>query len=174
MARKFTRSRGRDSSRRQSAWLSIPPAVNTLAAASTAVVTASLNAAALAMRPFTVVRTHISWLLKSDQQAASEQYAAAVGFAVVSDQASAVGVTAVPTPVTDLGSDLWFLHASVVGFFALGTAVGFIEQGVFKDIDSKAMRRVNDDQDMVLVEETYSTSAGAITHNMGRFFIKLH
>ena len=174
MARQFTRGRGRLGSERKTVWIGIAPVVTTMAAASTAVLSGSLNALALALRPFTIVRTHLSWLLKSDQQAASEQYAAAFGIAVVSEQAVSVGVTAIPTPATDIDSDFWLLHASLVGFFALGTAVGFIEQGRFKDVDSKAMRKVNEDEDIVFVEETYSTSAGAISHAMGRMLIKLH
>ena len=70
----------------------------------------SLNAAALALRPFTIVRTRFLVSVVTDQVAADELVLGALGMAVVSDQAVAIGVTAVPTPITDMGSDLWFVH----------------------------------------------------------------
>ena len=70
----------------------------------------SLNATALALRPFTIVRQHYFLMLRSDQAAAAERQFGAFGCVVVSDQAEAVGVTAIPTPITDAGSDLWMLH----------------------------------------------------------------
>jgi len=39
--------------------------------------------------------------VRSDQFVATEGYEIAIGMAVVSDQALAIGVTAVPTPFTD-------------------------------------------------------------------------
>jgi hypothetical protein len=48
--------------------------------------------------------------ISSDQFAQSESQIGAIGLAVVTDQAVGIGVTAVPTPITDLSSDSWFLH----------------------------------------------------------------
>ena len=68
-----------------------------------------LNAAALALRPFTVVRTRANLIIRSDQQAASELFEVAYGETVVSEQASAAGVVSVPTPVTEDASD-WHVY----------------------------------------------------------------
>ena len=140
--------------RRETSWLDIPVASFSLGTA-TSVLNASLTAAELAKRPFTIVRTHLEIFFASDQVAASEIYSAGVGLCVVSDQALAIGVTAVLTPVTDLESDLWLLHKLMFGSFLLGDGTGFIESaGQSISIDSKAMRKVNGDQDVVLTFET--------------------
>ncbi len=159
--------------RRETQWISIPAAFDTLAASAAAVLSSSLNAVALALRPFTVVRTHLNLLVISDQGGASEFYIGNVGFAVVSDQAVAIGISAVPTPATDLGSDLWFLHSSWMGQFERGDTTGFKEDAG-KDIDSKAMRKVNADQDIVIVKEAGIGSSGCIVGTVGRMLIKLH
>ncbi len=155
-------------------WISFQTQQDVVAAASTAVLTASLNAAALALRPFTVVRTRLDWAVRSDQVAASEIYGLALGFAVVSDQASAIGVTAVPTPFTDQGSDLFFLYEQIFGQIVILSAVGQNEAGQLRQIDSKAMRKVNDDQDVVVVLESNTFEVGQASILGGRMLIKLH
>ncbi len=158
--------------RRESLWAAILPVANTLAAGSTAVLSSVLGAGALNLRPFTIVRTRGFLHVRSDSTVAAEFFHAALGFAVVSDQASAVGVTAVPTPDTERSSDLWFLFAEGGGNGF--TAVNEVSGQYWEDFDSKAMRKVEDGQDMVIVKETSSISLGAIVTHGGRFLIKLH
>ncbi len=55
------------SQRRQTLWFGGVSVQSTLAGASTAILQTSLNAAALALRPFTVVRNHGFVFLESDQ-----------------------------------------------------------------------------------------------------------
>ncbi len=112
-------------------------------------------------------------MLRSDQAAAIETQAAAIGMAVVSDQASAIGVTAVPTPITDGASDLWYLHKYI---FADESNLTDRTRGATKvSIDSKAMRKVNGDEDIVLVSElSGAIGAGAIITVALRFLLKLH
>ena len=159
--------------RRETLWLAGTYASTTIAA-STAVIVSSLNAAALALRPFTVVRARGLLMLESDQIAAAERLRCAYGVAVVSDQASAIGVTAVPTPTTDDGSDLWFLYQTIAhsvqvtaGQLAVGPAYHQVE------MDSKAMRKVEDGMDIVTVVEQ-GAAVGAILTNYIRLLIKLH
>ena len=158
--------------RRESRWLDVPTVEATLAGAPTAVITNSLTAIELALRPFTVVRSRLSLLVNSDQSAATETYGAAIGMAVVSDQAAAIGVTAVPTPITDQASDLWFLYELAFGRLQFKDATGIVEVGQLQLIDSRAMRKVEDGQDLVIVVE--NTIAGAVTTSGGRVLIKLH
>ena len=161
--------------RRESLWFFIGESVNTLAAANTAVLAGSLSVGALALRPFTVVRTHLNYYVKSDQTAALERYQTAVGMAVVSDQAVAIGVSAVPTPFTDLGSDLWFLHQITTGNFTFVDGTGFHPVGgIEKDVDSRAMRKVEDGQDVILTLENSGQSSGSTVIMAGRQLIKLH
>jgi len=173
MARQFTRGRGRLGSQRKTSWFPIDRA--TTALDNSSVLIASLTVGEQAKRPFTIIRTHLEILMVSDQVAAAEVQNGAVGMCVVSDQAAAVGVSAVPTPITDAGSDLWFLHQWTLNTFAFATAVGFDERGGrLWSIDSKAMRKVNDDEDVVLVGESEATGDGFIFTTAGRILIKEH
>ncbi len=90
---------------------------------------------------------------------------------MVSDQAVAIGVTAVPTPITDQASDLFYFYAENYGKFG-GTAVE--EQGRQILIDSKAMRKVEDGEDLIITFETPSFVSSAVNRFGGRALIKLH
>ncbi len=167
--------RGGVRQRRESLWLFLAEAQVTLAAPNSVNLVLSLNAAALALRPFTVVRTRLHWYMKSDQTAALEVQQVALGCAVVSEQAVAIGVTAVPTPFADLGSDLWFVHQILASSFTFVTGIGFQSPGgVNVDIDSRAMRKVEDGQDLVTVMENSGVGLGSGNLIAGRQLIKLH
>ncbi len=173
MARKSGFVRRHGVMRRETVWFQFGFISTTLAASATASMGISLNAAALLLRPFTVVRTRMNWLVRSDQSAASETYIGNFGFAVVSDQAVAIGVTAVPTPATDLGSDLWFLQDQWIGRFELvGSAIN--EDTQARKIDSKAMRKVDIGQDIVGVTEAGIGGTGCVVQTVGRMLVKLH
>ena len=162
--------------RRETVWIGSASFSTLLSAPSTAVLQASLNAAALALRPFTVVRTRGFFHLRSDQGAVTEIYEAALGLAVVSDQAVAIGVTAVPTPTTDDDSDLWFVYERGFGELEVNTSVGFSNgpAGGYRSFDSKAMRKVEDGQDVIQVVETSALSSGARLASHLRMLVKLH
>ena len=163
-------------SRRETRWLAGLSTNTVAAAASTASLLTSLNAAALALRPFTVVRTRGYIYIRSDQNAVSETYEMAYGEAVVSEQASAIGVTAIPTPTTDDGSDLWFVYERRGGEVAFSTAASVNSlQGIQPfSFDSKAMRKVDDGSDIVTVQESSALSAGVQLLVYSRSLIKLH
>ena len=161
--------------RRQTLWVGLSEVDQVLAAANTAVLTHSANAALLALRPFTIVRTHISWFCSSDQTGAQEVYQTALGFCVPTDQAVAIGVTAVPTPFTDLGSDMFLVHSISAGRFIFISGVGVHPTGgILTTIDSKAMRRVEDDSDIAVVIENSGVSLGSRNIIAGRVLVKLH
>ena len=166
MAGKFVRwSRG---SVRKSIWLDFTHTATTNAGSTQSII-ASLNATALALRPFTVVRTHMTFLLQSDQAAANEVQACFWGAAVVSDQSVAVGITAVPTPNTDLSSSLWFALKVMYN-----NAVNLTDQTIgsrYFELDSKAMRKVEVGQDLILVVVN-PIAAGWILQSAGRVLIK--
>jgi len=158
--------------RRETTWLDVPIVESTLAAG-TAALLLTLTTAEKARRPFTVVRTRIVAQIISDQVAASERPAAALGACVVSDQAVSIGVTAVPTPVSDATSELWFLHQVLLGAMSLATAVGFGYNSDHYMIDSKAMRKVQEGEDLIFTLET-DGAVGAIVNFGGRLLIKEH
>ncbi len=172
MPRSFPRTRVRVGARRTTTWIQFSPILSTLASNTTQVLVASLNAAALAIRPFTIVRTYLELALSSDQTAARESQFCSVGWAIVSDQAAAVGISAVPTPTLEAASGLWFLHSRIGADESqvANSAVG----SQFRYVESKAMRKVEDAQDMVVVAEGGGVGDGMILMTSGRMLVKLH
>ncbi len=175
MARRLTRnfspsiSRGQ---RRESVWIGFGLTAVSQAAVG-GFITHALNAAALAERPFTIVRSRWELYIFSDQTGATESQLGAFGIAVVSDQAVAIGVTAVPTPVTDISSDLWFVHQILLNSMSGGTAQQ-MQVGTRYTVDSKAMRKVEDGQDIVPVIELDAAGNGFTVLLGGRILIKTH
>jgi len=170
MARKSGFIRRHGVMRRETAWLGSvqTPIFTTLAGASSVLIT-TLNAAALAMRPFTIVRS-VGWFMcRSDQQAAVENYAVAFGGCVVTDQAVGIGVTAVPTPYTNNDSDSWYFLQAV-------NSTNVVDAGgslpAFP-IESRAMRKVDVGFDMIGVVEN-PLATGVVISVFNRTLIKLH
>ena len=159
--------------KRLTSWFQFVLTATTLTAAGGTIIF-SLNAAALAMRSFTIVRTRFELQLQSDQAAAIEFQHVAFGMAVVSDQASAVGVTAVPTPATDLGSDLWFVLQLM--YADESNLTDCTRGGTNMTVDSKAMRKVDIGQDLVVVAElvTSAGGGGASFVSGGRMLVKVN
>ncbi len=161
------------SRRRETTWLDLIPTQATLPSAGSASLLFTLSTLELAMRPFTVVRTHLEIALFSDQAAAIEVQRAGVGIAVVSDQAVGIGITAIPTPITDMESNLWFLHQLIYADESALTDRTRPEKTM--SIDSKAMRKVEIGDDLVVVVESVVTiSSGSIFVVGGRILIKNH
>ncbi len=173
MARKSGFVRRGGVMRRETVWVALPRVTATLGGAPTAIMINTLSAGGLALRPFTIVRTRGVVQVVSDQNIATETYLGALGISVVSEQAIAIGVTAVPTPVTDQGSDLFFVYEEVIGRFEFGSNIGFdAAGGRFIQYDSKAMRRVNEGSDVAVVVE--NDIAGTQMEHSARMLLKLH
>ena len=135
---------------------------------------ASLNAAALLIRPFTIIRTRISCMFESDQLAVSERLHGALGGIVVNDVASALGVTGIPGPVMDATSP-WFFYQGMLDSFVFATGVGFAGGNASSrlyEIDSKAMRKVGVNEDLNFVFEMAAAKGGVLTIE-GRILVKL-
>ena len=175
MARRFRNFRSNMvRSGRKTFWLAGLHVRSTMSAGSTAILVTSLNAAALALRPFTIVRTRGVFGVISDQVAVTEDAIVAYGETVITDQAVAIGVTAIPTPITDSGAD-WFVFDTSWARLQFASAVNVHNEFIaLRDIDSKAMRKVDEGQDLVTVIETASISSGAIVVSFSRTLIKLH
>ena len=140
-----------------------------------AVLMTSLNAAALALRPFTIVRTRGLIGVGSDQFANSERQWVNYGHIVVQDTATAIGITAIPTLITDDDSD-WFVFEQVGALIGVSSATSVFSYGTERVIDSKAMRKVDMGQDLVSVVESAATgvSEGVSFREYTRSLIKLH
>lgn len=159
--------------KRESLWFNVVFSVSTLAAG-TPVILGSLSATGLALRPFTVIRARGLLSVATDQIAATEDQLVAYGACVVSDQADAIGVTAVPTPVADSGSDLWFMYQLGYSQFRFGSAIGFSKLSSEFAVDSRAMRKVEEGQQLIEVLENSASGQGANVIAGVRFLVKLH
>ena len=160
--------------RRDTLWGEAPFQSIVIGTSATAFLTRSLSAAALDLIPFTIIRVRMRWQVISDQSAATEFFIGNVGWAVVSQQAVGVGVSAVPTPATDLSSDKFFLIDQWLGefdFIGTGTANQSLADKV---IDSKAMRKVEDGENIIETVEAGLGGSGCVVSTVGRFLIKLH
>ena len=156
---------------RETLWTSVDFSLNTQSAGG-GVITNAANAVLLALRPFTVVRFRGVLYLRSDQAAAAEHQAGAFAAAVVTEQALAIGVTAVPTPVTDMGSDEFFMHQLIVGGESRLTDVAI--PGTFLQFDSRAMRKCSESEEPYFAAEFSSIAQGLTLISAGRLLLKLH
>ena len=147
----------RQGPRRMSQWVASADstASQTLAAA-TAVIDSSFTAASLAAQfvPSTVVRVRGTLWVASDQASASEEPFGALGFSVVEEAARAAGVASVLTPINDETSDGFWVWLPFQAYFATGQGVTWQRY----DFDSKAMRKIeNDDAIIVTLENAHAT-----------------
>ena len=171
MARRFARTRVVARSDRKPVWLGLQFATTAIGTSNALI--GSLNAAALALRPFTIVRTRAVIQFESDQVAASETARGAFGIIVVSDQAVAAGAASIPNPFADTDAQ-FFVWEGLVNSFVLGDATGFTEpSGTSLVVDSKAMRKVGLNED-IAVMAVVATAAGINLTVAGRMLIKLH
>ncbi len=164
----------RQGQRRKSLWLGLDLA-STVVAGNSKVLLLTLNAAGLLLRPFTVVRTRLLLHVESDQVAANEKTRGAMGIMVVSDEAAAAGVGSIPGPGTEFSAP-WFVWEPYSTSFLFGTGVGFENSvGRFITVDSKSMRKVGANEDVVVVATNAETAANGILMTIfGRMLVKLH
>ncbi len=167
----------RSPTRREMLWLGLfPSSTQQTVAAATAVLIGSLNAAALALRPFTIVRTHLRAHWESDQTSAEEFITGAFGLIVVKETAAAAGVASLPTPATETDGEFFVYESLVESFFPV-TAVGILSgtgNGLTLDVDSKAQRKVGTDENVAIIAENAAGAHGAQFWVGGRMLIKLH
>jgi len=130
-----------------------------------------LGAGALALRPFTVVRVRGMLSLISDQVAAAEEPFGAWGLCVVTEQASAAGTASLPSPISEDFSDVWFAYQ--FGAAPINSA-GVMASVATSYFDSRAMRKVEEGQDIVSLFENAHATHGLKYVVKYRMLVKLH
>ncbi len=176
MARRFSGFRQRLVRQgRKTFWFNGAWTNTNLASANSAAIVVSLNAAALALRPFTIIRTRGVWGVRSDQISVDENQFVNYGSIVVSDEALAVGVSAVPTPVEQDGS-AWISFDQAVQQINAASDIGLHPNMIpwRMEIDSKSMRKVEEGQTLIDVIQNSAISNGAQVALYSRVLIKLH
>ena len=122
----------------------------------------------------TIIRTRGIFAWTTDNDASAEEQLGAFGIAVVSEPAATVGITAIPTPVVDAAWGGWLYHTYFASRTAFATAVGKEYDAVHQIvIDSKAMRKVDEDDRVVMVVENASPD-GMKFWNSERILTKVH
>ena len=109
--------------------------------------------------------------------AVGDGFEGAIGLALVTDEAAAVGATAIPGPLSNEEWDGWMFHH----YFDVRTHTTTIADGVNSvgsmfdiNIDSKAMRKWNSEQTMVgMIQVVESGTASIVVHARTRMLLKL-
>ena len=162
--------------RRKTLWLDFAQVLQDVVAipGGNVVLLSSLNTAALALRPFTVVRTRgVAWW-SFDQTAANEFVAGALAFGTAQDAAVAAGIGSLPTPVFEAGSSNWFSWTPLMASIFGSTAVGFADGSKVFHFDSKAQRKIESGTDIYVAAENESATDGGLLMFMARILIKLN
>ena len=156
MADRIIRQRG---ARRRTHW-----ATNQASAIAVASTTAVLLETLSALHEGeTVVRTRgVLDVFLQTAAAVGDGFSGALGFGVVTAAAAAAGVASIPTPMTEAAWDGWFLHQ----FFNVhrgldGNADGSAQKSFL--LDSKAMRKVTEDDRVVVVAEFVETGIATMS-----------
>ena len=173
MARRFSNRPVIRGNRRVSDWFGAGLTVTTLATDDTLIL--SLNAAALAARPFTIVRTRLSVFYASDQTAAEEFSQAVLTMQVVSESASTAGVDSCPNGIDETDADFIVYKPLFSDVISL-SSVGIVYQNgdnFINHVDSKSMRKVGTDDDVVFIL-AQRAARGCDIAIEGRFLVKLH
>ena len=148
---------------------------NTTVTTDTKVFVSSLSAGGLALRPFTILRTRMEIQFRSDQDLIDESPFGSYGQIVVTDTASGIGVTAVPDPSGidgDPEAD-WFVWQAVFAHWQVSAIPDSAMMEYKWTVDSKAMRKVGPDDDIVAMFSSQASGGSFLTTN-GRRLIQLH
>jgi len=172
MADRVGRLRGfRRSQKRKTTWSGLVPQTALTAVAGSA--QAILETFTPTVDGMTIVRVRGLFGVVTDQLAASEDMMGAVGLGVVTEQASSIGITAVPHPDTDSDWGGWLWHQYYSAAFLFGDATGFAGDAMARFVmDSKAMRKIGLQERLVLVIEN-SGVRGIQISNSFRVLLKL-
>jgi len=158
--------------RRMTQWAgSVDSTTAQVLAAATAVLDQSLSQATLGqLVPATIVRTRGNLWVASDQASVSEELFGALGMVVVTEQARVAGVGSIPTPISEEANEQWFLWESFQAYFATGQGVTWQRYA----FDSKAQRKLQEGDGIVVVLENAHATSGLEYIIKFRMLIKLH
>ena len=120
----------------------------------------------------TLVRARGSLMVQSDQ-GLSEFQVGAMGMIIVTDEAFAVGASAIPAPVFDGGND-WSTWEPFQNQLLLSDATGVRDPaGFVRQFDSKAMRVWQEGTRIVIMIENASATTGLLAGVVMRILVRL-
>ncbi len=163
-----TRSAGFQSQRRKTEWVASSVPVGVAALASN---TISFIQQRDILEPQTVVRTRGHLYVQSDQAAAREEAFGAFGLAAVQKPAADLGVTALPAPLDEMGSDVWYTWVP----WACSKSAGDGDASVFSmPFDSKGQRKLVEGEALVALVQNSGSGFGVEFEVFWRELIMLH
>ena len=113
----------------------------------------------------TILRSRGVLSVRPTGESADLAFDGAFGIAVISDVARATGITAIPGPFTDSDWSGWLVHQFWAQRIAFEDATGVqFNAALNYEIDSKAMRKVQGDEAIVLVAEARLGAVGVLSH----------
>ncbi len=153
--------------KRATTWLA-PAPQNVIAVASTGTaIIASFDAFANGLPRPTVVRNRGEVTVRPQAFSSDVAISGAFGIGIVSDSAFAAGAASVPSPFSDANWGGWFVWQSFSMLLEVSTDVGRLgvtESGAHYQVDSKAMRKIGDDETLVMVAESQSGAFNIAMH----------
>ena len=163
MARSRLVTRVGRGARRQTTWVGPADQGGVGVAAGGATIIQSFDPIANAFAKPTVVRTRGAVTITPSTFGADINIHGAYGVGIVSDQAFAAGIASIPEPFDEAGWDGWFVWRSFQLTYEFHDATGSLLGQLVHEVDSKAMRKVTDNETIVMVAQS---QAGAFNISM--------
>ncbi len=108
--------------------------------------------------PLTVVRTRGVVSIAPSNFSINSVITGALGVGIVSSEALAIGITAIPGAWDDPEWGGWFVWRSFAWIFDVTTDVGRLNASVEFELDSKAMRKMDANSAIVVVVESQANA----------------
>ena len=161
----MTRPRGFPrSAKRLTQWIGTADQGSVAIASGSSVLHSSFAPSAFGMIRPTVVRVRGTAIFVPTAWSADLEFSGAYGMGIVSDQAVVGGVSAIPRPFDDDDWGGWLVHGYYWGDLEFGSATGTHPWPYTVEIDSKAMRKIGENESLVWVVESQSGACQAGIH----------
>ena len=141
--------------RRKTTWVGPADQGYLAVAAGAKIIVASFDAASNGLASPTIVRSRGQVSIFPGAGVTGDvEIVGAYGLAIVSDRAFAAGVASIPGPWTDAGWDGWFVWRSFHYTQEFLDATSMLRNFENQEVDSRAMRKITDDETIVLIAES--------------------
>ena len=146
--------------KRKTVWVGTASSASVAVASAASVIHSSFVPSALSMLAPTIVRVRGFFSIFPSVLTADLTWFGAYGLCIVSDEALAIGTTAIPRPHDDDDWPGWLVHGYFGGHVEADAAGPLLTQPTSFSVDSKAMRKVGVNESVVWMVEA---QLGAVT-----------
>ncbi len=163
MARPRGRQFGR-TQKRQSTWIGQADQDVIAVGSGSSVIISSFSPSGAGLLHPTIARTRGIVYVAPQSFAADLGPGGAYGVCIVSDEAFAAGATSIPRPFTDSNWGGWFVWRSFRHQLEFGDNSGKMQWQGSTEVDSKAMRKVGDNETIVMMAESQTGAINVAMH----------